>query len=133
VTERQAKRFGLLLIIVIAIIVGSITFTFVSSNNSLGFHQSQIQTNCANPCTIVVDSLGIGDGKNTIVISKGTVVQWKNEDSISHYMIGYGNWSFNTGIIVSGQTSKSIQFVTDGIYSYYCATTMLHGEIQVVS
>jgi plastocyanin len=133
VTKRQAKRFGILLIIIIAIIVGSIIFTFVSSNSSLGFHQYQIQTNCANPCTIVVASLGIDEGKNTIVIPKGTVVQWKNEDSMSHDMIGYGNWSFNSGVIVPGQTSKSIEFVTDGIYWYYCATTMIHGEIQVVS
>jgi hypothetical protein len=131
---RQAisSKFGPL--VTIAITVGLIAFIVIGMGfvSFGGSHISIGKTMCGSPCTIVITSQGVDNGK-LVLVTKGTVVSWHNEDAISHTFAGLGNWSnFNTGIIPPGQTSKSVQLSADGTYLYYCETSMTQGEIQVI-
>jgi plastocyanin len=119
-------RGALFAMLFLILVLGVVVYGLVNASPS-----STSSVNCANPCTIVITARGFDDGK-LVVISKGTLIQWYNQDSISHSLIGIG-MSFATGIITPGQTSKPIVLPLVGTFEYYCQTTMFHGEIQVVS
>lgn len=91
---------------------------------------SSAAVNCPNPCTITIKNSVFGTGQ-TVVISKGTTVVWKNADDTTHTSTSTsGIW--DTGILSPGQSSKPVTFNTDGNFPYICQVHPMQGLIQVV-
>ncbi|HZW55130.1 MAG TPA: hypothetical protein VFF30_02480 [Nitrososphaerales archaeon] len=91
---------------------------------------STAAVNCPNPCTITIKNSVFGTGQ-TVVISKGTTVVWKNADDTTHTSTSTsGIW--DTGILSPGQSSKPVTFSSDGNFPYICQVHPMQGLIQVV-
>jgi plastocyanin len=68
---------------------------------------------------------------NSLTITKGTTVTWKNNDSVTHTATA-DSGSFDTGNIASGATSGGVTFNTSGTFTYHCNIhTYMHGTIIV--
>lgn len=109
--------------------IASVSTFAIFTVNSQVASTKQLSINCSNPCLITITAQGFG---GTAVIARGSSVLWRNMDSISHSLSAAGNWSFDTGIIQPGQTSKSVPFSSDGTFDYYCKVSMAYGEITVI-
>lgn len=121
-------RASAILLIATTIAAASI-FAILVANFQMGSSkQLSTQINCPDPCLITITAQGFG---SRIVVARGTSVLWRNMDSISHSISAVGNWSFDTGMIQPGQTSKSILLNSDGTFDYYCKVSMIYGEITV--
>lgn len=133
-TRYQRERRGYTLVIASIIacvaICSAIGLIFVALGGISDSHFSSNQVNCNNPCIIRISSSGFDDGQS-VVVARGTAILWYNLDSSSHALFAIGNWSLNTGVINSGQVSKTTTFLAAGTYDYYCAISMIRGEIVV--
>lgn len=94
-------------------------------------HATPPSPNCANPCIIVVTSLGFDNGR-IVIVTKGTFVQWRNLESIPLDLRSTGTWSLETGLIGPGGLSRPVLLDATGTYVYYCQVSMLRGEVIVV-
>jgi hypothetical protein len=128
-----SRSRGVAFLLIIATIAAASIFGILTLSFQIGLtKQLSPEITCPNPCLVTITAQGFDSG-TTLVVARGTSVVWRNIDSVSHCVMGIGNWSFDTGIIQPGQISKSILFNSDGTFDYYCKLSMLRGEIKVVS
>ncbi len=123
----------------------SVTHTYVSAGTfKAGMYQGPKESAIAivpgSPMTIVVGNgtgTGTGTGTSTpvqtalidmtasafspneLTVQRGTVVYWRNTDSMSHTVTA-DNGSYNSGTIGPGGT-YSLTLTQPGTYNYYCA------------
>lgn len=91
---------------------------------------STASVNCPNPCKIIIKNSQFGNGQ-TIIIAKGTTVQWVNQDDTTHTATSTTN-VWDTGILAPGTSSKPVTFSSDGNFPYFCQVHPMQGLIQVV-
>lgn len=97
------------------------------------------QTNCQNPCTVIIKNSQFGSGSQLqsgngyLVVKAGTTVTWENRDNTQHTTTSTASppvW--DSGILNPGQ-SFSFTFNTPGTYSYICNVHPMAGTVVVVS
>ena len=97
------------------------------------------QTNCQNPCTVIIKNSQFGSGSQLqsgngyLVVKAGTTVTWENRDNTQHTTTSTASppvW--DSGILNPGQ-SFSFTFNTPGTFSYICNVHPMAGTVVVVS
>jgi hypothetical protein len=120
-----------MLLLAMSPIVYLYTNTGSSSGGGITPPPPSTQTNCGNPCQIIIQNSQFGNGQ-AVIIKVGTVVTWLNKDDTTHTATSNSN-IWNTGILAPGQTSKPVTFSTPGTFPYFCEVHPMNGQIIVVS
>lgn len=99
----------------LALVLGGAILLGCSPNAPVNGNESN-PTKIVAPAVVLVSIRNLQFSPLTIEVSKGDVVEWKNEDLVPHTATSA---SFNSGPILSGQ-SWSHTFTDAGTVSYIC-------------
>lgn len=78
--------------------------------------------------TVTIDNLAFNP--NTLTISNGTTITWKNNENVGHNVVA-DNGLFSSGILSKGQ-NFSYTFTSSGTYNYSCSIhPSMRGKIIV--
>ena len=87
-------------------------------------------TGGGTPSQVTIAGMAFG----SLTVAKGTVVTWKNNDTMPHSATADNSsaFAFDTGMIGPGGTSAGITFSQAGTFAYHCTVhPSMHGSITV--